>query len=226
MKIALVVHDLHNHGGHSAYAKILADAFSQRHAVTVSANRCERPSDARWQFQGVRAARANAVTTVRSFPLGLRLQRRQLSNYDIRHAQGYCGGRPNVVTAHICVAAYLDSLRSVSMRHRLSLQLMAAAEGRFYRRYEGRVIAVSQRVARELQEFYGTRARVNVIPHGVDAARFNGSNRERHRANVRREIGVRDDETLALYVGDLTKAHTSLKELAAAAPEVQFAFAT
>ena len=30
LNIALVVHDLHNHGGHSAYAKILAGAFSRR----------------------------------------------------------------------------------------------------------------------------------------------------------------------------------------------------
>ena len=43
---------------------------------------------------------------------------------------------------------------------------------------------------------------------------------------MRRQIGIREDETLALYVGDMTKAHTSLKELAAAAPDIKFAFAT
>ncbi len=217
MKIALVVHDLHNHGGHSAYARILADAFARRHEVTVFANRYEQPADACWQFQRVRAVRANAVMTVRSFPLGLRFRRRLLSKYDIRHVQGYCGGNPNVVTAHICVAAYLDSLRGVSWRHRVALQLMANAESRFYRRYQGRVIAVSSKTARELREFYDVAGSIDVIPHGVDAARFNGDGQDQ-RVTVRRQLGIEDHETMILYVGDLTKSHVYLKELAQAAP--------
>jgi glycosyltransferase involved in cell wall biosynthesis len=35
-----------------------------------------------------------------------------------------------------------------------------------------------------------------------------------------------EDETVALYVGDLTKAHTHLKELARATPEVQLVIVT
>ncbi len=217
LNIALVVHDLHNHGGHSAYAMILADAFARRHEVTVFANRCEQPPDARWRFQRVRAARVNAVMTVRSFPLGLAFRRSLLSKYDIRHAQGYCGGKPNVVTAHICVAAYLDSLRGVSWRHRVALQLMANAESRFYRRYQGRVIAVSSKIARELREFYEVAGSIDVIPHGVDAARFNGDRKDQ-RVTVRRQLGIEDHETMILYVGDLTKSHVYLKELAQAAP--------
>jgi UDP-glucose:(heptosyl)LPS alpha-1,3-glucosyltransferase len=130
------------------------------------------------------------------------------------------------VTAHICVAAYLDSLRSVSLRHRVSLQLMAAAESRFYRRYAGRVIAISRKIANELREFYGVSGSITVIPHGVDSARFQSENRARHRAAVREQLGVKEDETLALYVGDLTKSHAYLKELAEAAPDVQFVIVT
>jgi UDP-glucose:(heptosyl)LPS alpha-1,3-glucosyltransferase len=226
MNIALVVHDLHDHGGHSLYTKVLADELSRRHEVAVFANRCERPRDARWKAHYVRALRGSALACVRSFPVGLRSQAAALDGYEIRHMQGYCGGQPNIVTAHICVAAYLDSLRSISMRHRLSLRLMAAAERRFYRGYDGRLIAVSKKVARELEERYGARARVSVIPHGVDTARFNGANREHHRTLTRQQLGVREDDTLALYVGDLTKAHTYLKELAAAAGDAQFAIVT
>jgi len=163
---------------------------------------------------------------VQKFPLGLRSQAAALEAYEIRHAQGYCGGHPNIVTAHICVAAYLESLRSVSLRHRVSLQLMAAAEARFYRRYEGRVIAVSRKVAGELRQFYGVGGPISVIPHGVCAERFQGGQRGLKRAAARREMGIGEDETLALYVGDLTKAHSYLKELAAAAPGVQFAIVT
>lgn len=226
MKIALVVHDLHAHGGHSAYTKILADELSRRHSVTVFANRCERPIDARWESVHVRAWRGSALASVQTFPLGLRSRQDELSGYEIRHMQGYCGGQPNVVTAHICVAAYLDSLRSVSLRHRLSLQLMAAAESRFYRRYEGHVIAISRKIASELQEFYGVSGSISVIPHGVDSTRFQSGNRAHDRAAVRQQLGVKEHETLALYVGDLTKSHAYLKELAEAAPDVQLAIVT
>ncbi|MEK6280879.1 MAG: glycosyltransferase family 4 protein [Acidobacteriota bacterium] len=226
LNIALVVHDLHNHGGHSVYTKILADELSRRHDVAVFANRCERPSDARWDHHHARAWRSSALSTVHTFPLGLRAQEARLANYQIRHMQGYCGGDPNVVTAHICVAAYLDSLRGASLRHRLSLRLIAAAEERFYRRYEGQVIAISQKIAHELQELYGVPGPISVIPHGVDLARFNGRNRTRHRADVRCQLGIEEDETLALYVGDLTKSHVYLKELSAAAPDLRFAIVT
>lgn len=226
LKIALVVHDLHGQGGHSLYTKILADEFSQHHEVAVFANRCERPADANWNSYHVRAWRSSALSTVNTFPLGVRSQAAALADYDIRHAQGYCGGEPNVVTAHICVAAYLSSLRGVSLRHRLSLQLMVAAESRFYRRYEGRVIAVSRKLADELQEFYGLRGPISVIPHGVDRRRFNSENGAGHRAAVRRELAIKDHETVALYAGDLTKAHVYLKELSRATPEVRFVIVT
>jgi UDP-glucose:(heptosyl)LPS alpha-1,3-glucosyltransferase len=226
MNIALVVHDLKDQPGHSLYTKIMANELSRRHEVTVFANRHERPVGAQWHARHVRAWRGSALTCVQSFPLGMRTQANALSRFEIRHSQGFCGGNPNVVTAHICVAAYLDSLRSVSLRHRLSLRLMAAAEARFYRRYEGRVIAISRKVADELRDFYGMRGPITVIPHGVDAARFNNGNRERHRAAMRLQMGVSANETLALYVGDLIKSHAYLKELSAAAPEVQFAIVT
>lgn len=226
MKIALVVHDLHEYGGHSLYTRILADELARRHDVMVFANRCERPAEARWQFQSVAAWRVNALASVRTFPLGLRARQGQLAGFDVRHMQGYCGGQPNVVTAHICAASYLDSLRDVSARNRASLRLMAAAEERFYREYHGHVIAISQRVAQDLHDRYAVRGPVSVIPHGVNLARFNRANRARYRSSVRRELGLTEDQTIALYIGDLTKAHTHLKALADATPEVQFILVT
>jgi UDP-glucose:(heptosyl)LPS alpha-1,3-glucosyltransferase len=115
----------------------------------------------------------------------------------------------------------VKSLRSISLRHRLSLRLMLAAESRFYRGYEGTIIAISRQIADELREHYLVRGPVKIIPHGVDINRFNSANRDLYRAATRKQIGVNDDETVALYVGDLTKAHTHLKELAKAAPGVQ-----
>jgi UDP-glucose:(heptosyl)LPS alpha-1,3-glucosyltransferase len=226
MKIALVVHDLHERGGHSLYTRILADELSRRHEATVFANRCERPPDALWSFRAVRALRLNSLSTVQTFPIGLRSLYSKLAEFDIRHMQGFCGGQPNVVTAHICLAAYLNSLRNISRQSQMSLELMAAAEARFYRRYEGHVIAVSQKIARELQEFYHVRGPISVIPHGVDSSRFGSQSREFDRVAVRRQIGIDAKQTMALYVGDLTKSHTHLRAVAAAASDVEFVIVT
>jgi UDP-glucose:(heptosyl)LPS alpha-1,3-glucosyltransferase len=134
--------------------------------------------------------------------------------------QGYCGGEPNVVTAHRCMAAYLRSLSSLSLRHRLSLRMMLDAESRFYRNYEGAIIAISRQIADELQEFYRVRGPITIIPHGVDAERFKSGNREAFRMTTRQQLGINSEDTVALYVGDLTKAHVHLKRLSQAAPEL------
>lgn len=222
MRVALVVHDLHERGGHSLYTRVLADELSRHHQVTVFANRCDRPDDAPWQFCKVDAWRQSALSTVHTFPLGMGALGSELRGFDIRHMQGYCGGRPNVVTAHICVAAYLDSVQSISMRNRVSLKLMAAVEGRFYRRYQGPVIAISRKIERELREFYGVRGAISVVPHGVDTSRFDSFQRQRYRSALRNELGLNEGQMTALYIGDLTKAHVHLKALAAAAPETPF----
>src|SRR5260370_17435200 len=134
LKIALVVHDLHDYVGHSLYTRVLANELSQAHEVAIFANRGAESVNSQWQFQHVRAARASALLTVRSFPLGLRFHKRQLRQYDIRHTQGYCGGQPNVVTAHICVDGYLKSLPCPNKRTRLTLTLTPPAESNFYPR--------------------------------------------------------------------------------------------
>lgn len=221
MKVALVVHDLHEHGGHSLYTRILADQLSTRHDVSVFANYCERPEDSRWNFQKVPALRTNSWSCVKTFPIGMYSQARALGGFQIRHTQGYCGGRPNVVTAHRCMAAYLESLRLISLRHRVSMRSMLAAESRFYRNFDGTIIAVSGQIANELQEHYSVRAPIEIIPHGVEVQRFTSANRSDYRAAMRQQMGIAEEKTVALYVGDLTKAHTHLKELAKASPEVQ-----
>src|SRR5256885_13970471 len=110
LKIALVVHDLHDYGGHSLYTRILANELSQHHEVAIFANRGDQSANAQWQFQHVRAARASALLTVRSFPLGLRFHERELRQYDIRHTQGYCGGQPKVGSAPNFVGRFLEEL--------------------------------------------------------------------------------------------------------------------
>jgi UDP-glucose:(heptosyl)LPS alpha-1,3-glucosyltransferase len=222
MRIAFVVHDYDQTIGHSRYVMELTKRLYAAHEIHIFANTFSAEGSDYVHFHQVPAWRSRALLSVYTFPIGLRTQTAALAGFQIRHMQGYCGGKPNVVTAHICVAKYLASLRDPSFRTRASLRMMAFKEGRFYRGYEGLVVAISQKIADELREFYRVRGPIHVIPHGVDKARFSSLHREFFRTTVRNHLGISEDETVALYVGDLAKAHSHLKALAEAAPEVRF----
>jgi len=226
MRMAFLVHDAVDAVGQGRYTLSLANAFGERHAVTVFANRCFKPSGAVWSYQHVLASRRNALATVLTFPLGIRIMRRELASYDLVHAQGYCGGAPNVITAHICVKAYLRSLSNISATTWTSLATMALFEEQFYRRFDGPVIAVSKKLAGELQQHYRFSGRIDVVPHGVDLGQFNPDARSNQRDQVRRELNIPEDRVLALYVGDLLKAHQKLAELVRATPHVSLALLT
>src|SRR5438270_7123410 len=100
LRIALVVHDYHRHGGHARYTAELATRFRRDHDVHVFANTVDDPDTAGITFHHVPAWRANALATIASFVLPATVLVR--GNFDIVHAQGLCGLRQNVVTAHIC----------------------------------------------------------------------------------------------------------------------------
>lgn len=222
MRIAFVVHDYNQTIGHSRYVVELAKRLCAENEIHIFANTFSPDGLPTLQFHRVPAWRPWAVASVYTFPIGLSTQKSVLAGFDIRHMQGYCGGQPNVVTAHICVAQYLASLRNPLLRTRVSLQMMAFKESRFYRGYGGTVIAISRKIANELREFYEVRGPIHVVPHGVDKARFSSSQRSLLRATVRDQLGIFEDQTVALYVGDLAKAHSHLEALTEAVPEVQF----
>ena len=67
------------------------------------------------------------------------------------------------------------------------------------------MIAISDRVARDLVEFYHCRAPMHVIHHGVDTRVFSPDQRFRWRSPVREQYGLAEDEMVYLFVGDLRK---------------------
>jgi len=206
MKIAFVVHDYHRWGGHSRYVAELATRFSRDHEVHVFANGIERGDEQRVIFHRVPAARANVVTTILSFALTSRLQVR--GGFDIVHSQGFCGPRSNVITAHICNQAWsraLSSFAPQTARERIFHGMASRLERGLYGAPDcGHVIAISNRVARDLAECYGCRAPIHRIYHGVDLETFSPAVR-RFRTEQRQALGMADSDTAFLYVGDLRK---------------------
>jgi UDP-glucose:(heptosyl)LPS alpha-1,3-glucosyltransferase len=99
---------------------------------------------------------------------------------------------------------------------------MLQAESQFYRNFEGTVIAISRQVADELQEAYNVSGAIKVVHHGVDSQRFRMANRDLYRFELRKQLGIGEVKTVALYVGDLTKSHVHLKKLSRILPEITF----
>lgn len=207
MKIAFVVHDYHRAGGHSRYVAELATRFAKDHEVHVYANRIERGGASNIQFHSVPAWRLNALTTVLSFIVPATFQIG--SGFDIIHSQGFCALRGNVFTAHIVNRAWHRALEKleggVTAKEKIFNAIGTTLEYVTYRFTRGEVIAISKRVAEDLVSMYHCRAPIQVIHHGVDLDVFSPANRTKWRGDIRRELGLSDEEMLFLYVGDLRK---------------------
>jgi UDP-glucose:(heptosyl)LPS alpha-1,3-glucosyltransferase len=223
LRIAFVVHDYNRHGGHSRYVAELARRYREQHAVHVFANSVDDPDTADITFHHVPAWRPNALASILSFILPGTLAVR--GRFDVVHAQGLCGLRHTLATAHFCQPAWHAALTGqgvrLNWRQQLSRRLITGLERKALCQLQTRkVIAVSQMVRRNMAEFYGRTAGVEVVYHGTDVHRFHPANRERYRTSVRASVGIPGDAFLALYVGDLKKGAAAAVRAVAKTPGV------
>ena len=207
MRIAFLVHDYHRWGGHSRYVAELATRFSREHEVHVYANRIEKRDEANVIFHSVPAVRTNVMTTLFSFAVTSALQLPR--DFDIIHSQGFCGPRGNVITTHICNAAWSQSLArftgGLTVKERIFNFCASGLEKWLYGgARDAHVIAISERVAGDVVKYYGCSAPLHLIYHGVDLETFSPS-AKCHRARHRRELSIPESEVVFLYVGDLRK---------------------
>lgn len=207
LRIAFVVHDYNRVHGHSRYVAELAERFAPAHEVHVYANRFAGlpPGIVRHQ---VPALRFSSLATIFSFilPASLMIGHR----FDIVHAQGLTMISPDIVTAHISNARWLEGRRMLEgaglpWRERLFGALVIPAERLTLRDRRATAIAISSALRDDLAAAYGRTARTVVIPHGVDQRQFNTGVRDRFRNDVRRELGIDGSTPHFLYVGDLRK---------------------
>jgi UDP-glucose:(heptosyl)LPS alpha-1,3-glucosyltransferase len=208
LRIAYLVHDYSRHGGHGRYVAELASRFAPQHDVHVFANTVVDDGGG-VRFHRVPAVRLNALTTIASFVLPATVLVR--GPFDIVHAQGLCGLRQNVVTAHICQPAWDGAVDRYAGRQSWRKRVFGAVVRRLERlalrpSAASRFIAVSERIRDDLRRHHGLTDRVHVIHHGVDTETFHPRNRGKWRAVVRAEFGLTDSDCVALYVGDLQKA--------------------
>jgi UDP-glucose:(heptosyl)LPS alpha-1,3-glucosyltransferase len=139
---------------------------------------------------------------------------RRRSDFDLVHVEGFAAWDADLVTVHAVRPAEIEhyftqvETRAV-VRRRLSPLLFrpqSAAVMRIERRLFGRIppphcVCPSRAVAADLGRVYGVPSeRIEVIPYGLEFARFAVEEGERER--VRRELGTPEGRLVALFVGD------------------------
>jgi UDP-glucose:(heptosyl)LPS alpha-1,3-glucosyltransferase len=200
----------------------LAERFSRDHEVHVFANTIDAADTGSLTVHQVPAIRANALTTILSFPLPATA--RIGDRWDVIHAQGLTSVRFNVVTAHICNAAWARAQRASTVartwRQRTFERIVTSLEGSMYRySRNAEVIAISSQLRSELAHYYGRRDRVSVIHHGVDAEFFRPTSAT-STAAIRRDLSL-DDGLIALFVGDLRKGGAVALDVLARVPGIR-----
>jgi UDP-glucose:(heptosyl)LPS alpha-1,3-glucosyltransferase len=229
LRIAFVVHDYNRELGQGRYVAELASRFKRDHEVHIFANTFNDPDPSALTYHHVPAWRRNALTTILSFILPATLAVH--GRFDIVHAQGLCGMRQDVVTAHICSAGWFAAADRFAgrppWRKRVFRAIVTRAERLALRpRAARRFIAVSDRVREDLAHHHRLTDRVRVIPHGVDGETFHPRNRDRWRGEVRAGLGLAAEEFVALYVGDWQKAGPALVAALAGVPGAKLAVVT
>ena len=220
LRIAFVVHDYNRVLGHSRYVVELAERFAADHDVHVFANRFER-LPATIVGHRVPAVRRSALLSIFSFYVPASLMVR--GKFDIVHAQGFAVHAPDIVTAHISNARWLEGRRllegaQLSWKERVFGALVIPAERRALKDPGATVIALSSALRHDLASTYGRDAETVVIPHGVDHRQFHPGVRPVFRETIRRELGVADSTVLFLYVGDLRKGFSPAIQALASVP--------
>ena len=208
MRIAFAVHDFDPGFGHGLYVHELARRFREEHEVHVFANRVVGEPASGVRLHRVPTWRANALTTVLSFPLAATALAR--GPFYVGHAQGLTTLRFDVVTAHICNQAWSAAQRRLgidgSWRQRIFDGVVTPLERALYQRSRRAwVIAISDMLRRELAALYGRTERVEVVRHGIDLDRFARERRASEGREIRRRLGFAASDRVALFVGDLRK---------------------
>lgn len=226
MKIAFFVHDYHRHGGHSRYVAELASRFKAGHEVHVFANRWEESDPTGITFHKLPAWTWREITKVLTFIIPATWKAPK--GFDIIHAQGLCGLRHDVTTAHFIQPVWLRELKARGQKPSpmsliwkfLVSPLEQYALGPKCSR---RVIAISRRMIGDLGREYNIGDNIDLIYHGVDLDRFHPEGKRKYRKIVREAWGAAEGDFIALFVGNLQKGAAAAIRAISLVPEAKLA---
>lgn len=212
MRIALVTHHAHNHGGVPQYVVALATALAQNHEVTIFSSDFEGLEDTAVRHRRVWAMGSSGFVWPVMFPLWSSLllilsRLKKTGRFDIIHTHGDYAAFADVNTSHFCEAEEVERLRrhrpGVTLGERLHHRVTALLERGVVKRSKGKpLIVLSERMKREFLSHYGPlEERLFVIPSGVDSTTYSPANIPLYRNEIRRRHRVPVADTLVLFVG-------------------------
>lgn len=185
----------------------LATIFAREHEVHVFANSWDNG------FTNIHFHKIPCLTFrefVKAFTFVLPATFMVPKNFDILHSQGLCGFRHDITTAHIIQKTWLRELRKRGSGGRINnflwsifgIPLEKIALGP---RCSKGVIAISEKVKKDLAIDYGITENVKLIYHGVDLETFHPKNKNLYRSQIRRDFKIPHDVFLGIFVGNLKK---------------------
>ena len=215
MNVAVVAHYHDRREGTGGYTAELVAHLAPAHDVTLYAAgvRAAPPSGVR--VVPVPALTGRSYATILTFPLAYALKRER---HDVVHAQGWVTPNADVVTAHLCLAAWREALRESGQPatggERWLGAWVAQQEADLFARARF-VIAPSEKVKADIARYAGRKNDVVVIPHGFPTPRLL---EDRHAARAALELPR--DAFIALYVGDARKGLVNAIHAINATPDV------
>jgi len=218
MRIAVVTPAVDRRGGTEKCMSWLVEDLSRRAELTIFTSIIHDTDVSRCRVHRVPVPRAPRVVRYVSFLAASTIMvRRQRRDFDVVLATAGDCLVSDVVYAHFCCAAWYRALRGGQVRwggstirqrlrrlqHRAFMRVARRVERRIYRSRRLRAVApVSAGTCREISEHYHVRPeKMWVIPNAVDdrVTRI-VDERDRHRARLRHELGLRDEHVCLLFV--------------------------
>jgi glycosyltransferase involved in cell wall biosynthesis len=209
--VTIVAHDVGSVGGmERQISRLVSGLLDAGHAVTIVARSCDLPPRENFEFVRVRAPRKPFAVYYPWFMLASAAAVRR-ARRGVLHATGAIVlSRADLSTVHFCHHAYQAVEAAADRRHPTAMHrlngwiarvMSRTAERLCYRpRWCRHLVAVSGGVASEVERFLpAARGSVSVIPNGVDRDRFRPE--ASVRSDLRAELGIGDDDLMALFVG-------------------------
>jgi len=214
-RIALVVHDCSEGFGQGRYCVELIRHLAPEFEFTVVSASMDRQALEGTYWVQVPAFRRSALSTVFSFRHTV-ARLLPAVGCDLVHSQGMTGGKPDLVTAHVCNPARCEAEGGGSFRGHLFSRLVAPFERAFYSQRSVRgVIAISKLVGVEVRRHYGWQGFMPIIHHGTDTTKFRPPVAG-EREELRSQLGFRAEDWVWLFVGEADKG---LREIVLQLPE-------
>ena len=210
MKIAVIRQKFVNYGGAEQFVSGYTNQLANMgHDIHIFANQWTPSNHPNINIHSVRAIKRNSFLRVLSFAwFAKRLTRSE--SFDIVQSHERTLSQDVYRAGDGCHrewlerrSRYLPIVKKLFLRFNLFHRLVLMLEKRIFEGGEcKKIIAISKMVKRDILKHYQlSEDRVEVVYNGVQLEKFNPSNRKLFRLEIRKQLGISDEEVMILFVG-------------------------